>query len=92
MEPADTTLHTRACVGDTVGSSLVESAVALGRTPFVSPTTSDMALMHGIHSLKMGPGESSRSHTADEYVLISEIEEALDIYPRLIMQLNINKD
>lgn len=63
---------------------LVKSAVALGRVPFVSPTTSDMALMHGIPSLKMGPGESSRSHTADEYILLSELNEALHIYPKLV--------
>lgn len=67
---------------------LVKSALSLGRTPFVSPTTSDMAVMHHIPSLKMGPGQSSRSHSADEFVLISEIEEALDIYPRLIKGLN----
>ncbi|MDE6299084.1 MAG: M20/M25/M40 family metallo-hydrolase, partial [Muribaculaceae bacterium] len=47
---------------------LVKAAIGLGREPFVSPTTSDMALMHGIPSLKMGPGESSRSHSADEYI------------------------
>lgn len=63
---------------------LVQSAKALGRTPFVSPTTSDMALMHGIHSLKMGPGESSRSHTADEFIRIDELNEALHLYPQLI--------
>lgn len=66
---------------------LVKSAVALGRVPFVSPTTSDMALMHGIPSLKMGPGESSRSHTADEYILLSELNEALHIYPKLVYSL-----
>lgn len=60
------------------------SAKELGLTPFVSPTTSDMALMHGIPSLKIGPGESSRSHTADEYVMVEEIDMALHIYPRLI--------
>lgn len=63
---------------------LVKSAVKLSRTPFVSPTTSDMALMHGIPSLKMGPGESSRSHTADEYILLSELNEALYLYHKLI--------
>lgn len=67
---------------------LVKSAVALGRNPFVSPTTSDMALMHGIASLKMGPGESARSHTADEFILLSEINEALHLYPQLIYGLN----
>lgn len=67
-----------------VSHPLVKSAMALGKTPFVSPTTSDMALMHGICSLKMGPGESFRSHTADEFVLLDEIDNALHIYPRLI--------
>ena len=67
---------------------LVRRAMELGLTPFVSPTTSDMALMHGIPSLKIGPGSSSRSHSADEYILISEIEEALRIYPLLIAGLS----
>lgn len=66
---------------------LVCSAVALGKKPFVSPTTSDMALMHGIPSLKIGPGQSSRSHTADEFVLIDELNEALHFYPRIINNL-----
>ena len=68
---------------------LVKGAVALGRTPFVSPTTSDMSLMHGIPSLKMGPGDSSRSHRADEYILVSEIEEAIDLYTSLLTNLNL---
>lgn len=63
---------------------LVRAAEKLGIETFVSPTTSDMALMHGIDSIKIGPGDSSRSHTADEYVLISEINEALWLYPRYI--------
>ncbi|MDE6409261.1 MAG: M20/M25/M40 family metallo-hydrolase [Muribaculaceae bacterium] len=63
---------------------LVKASESLGLEAFISPTTSDMALMHGIPSLKIGPGESSRSHTADEYVEISEINEALHLYPRLI--------
>lgn len=66
---------------------LVKAAVALGRKPFVSPTTSDMALMPEIDSLKIGPGQSSRSHSADEYILIDELREALDLYPRLITSL-----
>lgn len=66
---------------------LVRSAVALGRVPFVSMTTSDMALMHGLPSLKIGPGDSARSHTADEYVLVGEIKEALRLYPKLITSL-----
>ena len=63
---------------------LVAAAESLGLECFVSPTTSDMALMHGIESLKIGPGESARSHTADEYVEIKEINEALLLYPLLI--------
>ena len=63
---------------------LVVAAESSGIETFVSPTTSDMALMYGIDSLKIGPGESSRSHTADEYVEIKEINEALYLYPRLI--------
>lgn len=63
---------------------LVVRAKEMGIETFISPTTSDMALMHGIPSLKIGPGESSRSHTADEYVLLSEINTALQLYPDLI--------
>ena len=59
---------------------LVKAAVAIGRSTFVSPTTSDMALMHGIPSLKMGVGESARSHGADEFVLESEIVEGVKVY------------
>lgn len=59
---------------------LVKAAKEAGRHTFVSPTTSDMALMHGIPSLKMGVGESSRSHGADEYVLESEIAEGVQTY------------
>ncbi len=68
---------------------LVRAAISLGKETFISPTTSDMALMHGIPSLKMGPGESSRSHSADEYVCLSEISEAIDIYTKLIKNLKI---
>lgn len=59
---------------------LVRAAISIGRDTFVSPTTSDMALMHGIPSLKMGVGESARSHGADEYVLESEITEGIQAY------------
>lgn len=65
---------------------LVESATSLGLKPFISPTTSDMALMP-FPSLKIGPGESSRSHSADEYILSSEIDAAVKLYPQLIERL-----
>lgn len=65
---------------------LVRACTALGKKPFVSPTTSDMSLMHGFPSLKIGPGESKRSHSADEYVLVSEIDEGIDTYIKIIEQ------
>ena len=55
----------------------------MGRKPFGSPTLSDQALMR-FPSLKMGPGKSERSHTADEFILISEIEEAIHLYLQLL--------
>ena len=67
---------------------LVKAATAIGRETFVSPTTSDMALMHGIPSLKMGVGQSARSHGADEYVMESEIEEGIKVYIEFLRELN----
>ena len=67
---------------------LVESAIAIGRTPFISPTTSDRAIMQGLPALKMGVGESSRSHTADEFVLASEIAEGIELYGKLLNELS----
>ena len=61
----------------------VKRAVALGRTPFGSPTLSDQALMR-FPSVKIGPGHSSRSHTADEYILVTEIEEAIQMYIEIL--------
>ncbi|CDD83325.1 peptidase dimerization domain protein [Bacteroides sp. CAG:462] len=62
---------------------VVRRAVELGRTPYGSPTLSDQALMP-FPSVKIGPGKSSRSHTANEYILIRELEEALDLYYELL--------
>jgi len=61
----------------------VKRAVELGRTPFGSPTLSDQALMR-FPSVKIGPGKSSRSHTADEYIRVSEIEEAIGMYIKIL--------
>ena len=66
----------------------VRRALQLGRTPFGSPTLSDQALMK-FPSVKIGPGKSSRSHTADEYIRISEIEEAIRLYIELLNGLVI---
>lgn len=62
---------------------LVKSCLSLGLKPYGSPTLSDQALMP-FPSFKLGPGESSRSHSADEYICISEIEQALDIYLKIL--------
>ena len=61
----------------------VKRATQLGRIPFGSPTLSDQALMK-FPSVKMGPGKSSRSHTADEYILLSEIEGAIRLYIEIL--------
>lgn len=65
---------------------LVQTAVELGSKAFVSPTTSDMSQM-AFPSLKLGPGDSARSHTADEYINLSEIEQGIDFYTRFIARL-----
>jgi len=70
---------------------LVKSAVQQGRPPFGSPTLSDQALMP-FPSLKMGPGQSSRSHTADEYILTSEIREAIEVYWKTLNGLSMTLD
>ena len=67
---------------------LVKRAMELGRVPFGSPTLSDQALMK-FPSIKIGPGKSSRSHTADEYILVTEIEEAIKLYIELLDKLSI---
>lgn len=66
----------------------VKRAVELGKVPFGSPTLSDQALMK-FPSVKIGPGKSSRSHTADEYILLNEIEEAIGLYIRLLDGLKL---
>ncbi|AFD08561.1 M20 family metallo-hydrolase [Solitalea canadensis] len=58
---------------------IVQAGLSLGRTTYGSPTTSDQALIP-VPSLKMGPGDSARSHTADEFIYLTEIEEGIDLY------------
>ncbi|MDR2148877.1 MAG: M20 family metallo-hydrolase, partial [Tannerella sp.] len=62
---------------------LVKRAVLLGKQPFGSPTLSDQALMP-FPSVKIGPGDSARSHIANEFIRPSEIREAIDIYIHLL--------
>ena len=60
----------------------------MGLEPFGSPTLSDQALMR-FPSVKMGPGDSARSHGADEYIRDMEIREAIDLYVRLLDGLRL---
>lgn len=62
---------------------LVKAGLALGKNFYGSPTTSDKALMP-FPTLKMGPGDSARSHTADEYIFLEEIKTGIETYIQLI--------
>ncbi|HEU4575646.1 MAG TPA: M20 family metallo-hydrolase [Chitinophagaceae bacterium] len=62
---------------------VVQAGIQLGRGYYGSPTTSDKALMN-FPTLKMGPGDSARSHTANEYIYLDEIKEGISIYVRLL--------
>jgi len=70
--------------------AFVKRAKKLGRIPFGSPTLSDQALM-SFPSVKIGPGDSTRSHTADEYIEIKEVEEGIGLYLQLLDDLQIEK-
>ena len=61
------------------GSPLMKTAQELGISTFTSPTTSNWMVI-GCDAMKMGPGDSERSHRADEYILRSEIEGAVSTY------------
>jgi len=63
--------------------TFVQKAINLGLTPFGSPTLSNQALMP-FPSIKIGPGDSSRSHTADEFIRIEEIAQAIKLYYSLL--------
>ncbi|APA91581.1 M20 family metallo-hydrolase [Myroides sp. ZB35] len=65
---------------------IVQAGIALGRETYGSPTTSDQALL-SIPSLKCGPGDSARSHTADEFVYVKEIEEGIALYIKMLTQI-----
>ena len=67
---------------------LVKKAVEMGRKPFGSPTLSNQALMP-FPSMKMGPGDSARSHTANEYIKVEEIREAISKYVELLDGLQL---
>lgn len=71
--------------------ALVEAGIAMGRTPYGSPTLSDQAAL-SCPSLKMGPGDSTRSHTADEFIYLHEIEEGINLYIKILNNVILNSN
>lgn len=69
---------------------LVKAGESLGKTTYGSPTLSDQATL-SCPSLKMGPGDSLRSHTADEFIYLTEIEEGVEIYHKMLTQFLCEK-
>lgn len=66
-----------------IDHELVQAGIALGRKTYGSPTLSDQAVLT-CPSLKLGPGDSTRSHSADEFIYLNEIEEGIKIYVELL--------
>lgn len=62
---------------------LVKAGIAIGRQTYGSPTLSDQSVLT-CQSLKLGPGDSTRSHSADEFIYLAEIEEGIEIYVELL--------
>lgn len=69
---------------------LVQAGIKLGKSMYGSPTTSDAALLN-VPVLKCGPGDSARSHTADEFIHLAEIREGIDTYIRILEEVIGNK-
>lgn len=65
---------------------LVQAGISMGRKTYGSPTTSDQALLD-IPSLKIGPGDSARSHMADEYIYLDEIERGVALYVEMLEKI-----
>jgi acetylornithine deacetylase len=65
---------------------IVKAGAALGKRHYGSPTTSDKALMP-FPALKIGPGDSARSHTANEFIFIDELNEGIVFYINLLQQV-----
>ena len=66
-----------------VEHDLVKAGIAMGRTTYGSPTLSDQAVLT-CPSLKLGPGDSTRSHSANEFIYVNEIEEGVQLYIELL--------
>lgn len=71
-----------------VNHPVIRRGISLGLSTFGSPTTSNQALV-SFPTVKIGPGDSARSHSADEYIRIEEITRAVDIYTDLLDGLEL---
>ncbi len=65
---------------------IVHAGISLGRTTYGSPTTSDQSLLD-IETIKIGPGDSARSHMADEFVYVEEIKEGIELYVQMLEKI-----
>ena len=65
---------------------LVQAGIEMGRITYGSPTLSDQSVL-SCPSLKLGPGDSTRSHTADEFIFIDEIKEGISLYIQLLTKI-----
>jgi len=83
VQPRSTRLRSTAIA---LEHPVVQAGLKLGKSYYGSPTTSDKALMP-FPALKMGPGDSARSHTADEYIFIEEIKEGIELYVQLLEEI-----
>ena len=83
IEPRSTRLRSTSIA---LNHPLVKAGLALGRSYYGSPTTSDKALMP-FPTLKIGPGNSARSHIADEFIYLDDIKQGIEIYIQLLQQI-----
>jgi acetylornithine deacetylase len=68
------------------GHPVLAAALSLGIPMFGSPTLSDQSLM-SFPSVKIGPGHSGRSHTADEFIYLEELKQGIQTYQNILSQL-----
>ncbi|MBV1888264.1 MAG: M20 family metallo-hydrolase [Urechidicola sp.] len=65
---------------------IVQAGIAMGRETYGSPTLSDQSVL-SCESLKLGPGDSTRSHSADEFIYVDEIKEGINLYIKLLNKI-----
>lgn len=73
-----------------VDHPFVKAGIAVGRETYASPTSSDQAIIP-CTSVKIGPGDSLRSHTADEFIYLNELEEGIDLYIKILDEVLKNE-